>query len=588
MRSVRVIRWGDEMWTERQGQALLTFADLILRIYRDSRLRAEDVTPAGLKLALGQGAVLVSQAPQARELVILIGDPPNARVVVTGTGGGPPGGAPGAGPAVVQPRVFATATATGTALTSTLSFAPSGGASYGIVSLSASDGSSTTVVHVSNGELEFSMVSATEPISHPIRVGPGLWGWLPSGGAGSSASVPTLVTYAELQSLIRDEDTWDLIRNLQLDAACQSAARLPLAGAQPVTCSLPSLTLATPIIAGANATLNGQAGPGCSAAQISCLAWEWGDGASDVQAFPARHTFAAPGAYTVTVKTYDSLRQSVSKQVALTIRGPTPTPIPLSNLVAQVSAPAQVNCQIGSSEIYMGSYDISITGAQVRVTNNGRATARNFTVSIYLSQDAKISSADKKIGGATIAALGPGAATTVPLQGPIVLPKMQVGAEGDFWVGAIVDESRRVGESNEGDNIAVAHTHTFCCPAPFLSVVKPTYPAALQVSINGELSARSCPKTTLTRLVWDWGDGAKSETKTFPGVHKYAKPGNHSVKVTAFTSTGQQAAQQVSVTVGGGATPTPTRTWTPTRTATPKTPTRTPTKPPATKPPVIP
>jgi hypothetical protein len=146
---------------------------------------------------------------------------------------------------------------------------------------------------------------------------------------------------------------------------------------------------------------------------------------------------------------------------------------------------------------------------------------------------------------------------------------MQVAAQDDFWVGAIVDDSQRIRESNEGDNIAAAHTHVFCCPTPFLSLGKPTYPATLQVSIAGTWSAPYCSKlTTLTRLAWDWGDGAKSETKTFPGVHKYAKSGQYTVKVTAFASTGQQTTQQVSVTVTSGTTPTPTRTRTPTPTRT--------------------
>lgn len=587
-RGERGIRQGDEMWTEQRGQALLTFADLMLRIYRDSHLRTEDITPAGLKLALGQGAMLVNQAPQVRESVILIGDPANARVVVTGTGGGPPVGL-GAGVVITQPQASTALTVTSAARPATFSVSPAGGVSYAVVSLPDRGGGSSTVVQVSKGELELSMVSATEPISRPIRVKPGLWGWLPPAGAGVSSSVPSLVTYAELQNLILDADAWNLIRDLQLDAACQSAGRLPLLSTPPLTCTLPSLALAAPAVAGSVATLNGQTAPGCNEAQLACLAWEWGDGAADVQAFPARHTFAAPGVYVVTARSYDSLGQSASQQVSVTIRGPTPTPIPLANLAAQVSAPAQVNCQISSSEYY-GSYDISITGAQVRVLNNGRATARNFTVSVYLSADARISAADKKIGGATIAALAPGAAANVPLSGPIALPKLPVAAQDDFWVGAIVDEAQRIRESNKGDNIAAAHTHVFCCPTPYLSLGKPTNPAALQVSIAGAWSAPYCAKlTTLTRLAWDWGDGTKSETKNFPGVHKYAKPGQYTVKVTAFASTGQQTTAQMSVSVTAGASPTPTRTRTvaPTRTPTPIR-TRTPTPRPPTPKPAVP
>ena len=90
--ATRAIGQGDETWTDRQGRALLTFADLMVRIYLDSRLQTLDVTPAGLKLALGQGAVLVGQASQPRPQVLMVGDPPRARIVVTSTLLAPNGG----------------------------------------------------------------------------------------------------------------------------------------------------------------------------------------------------------------------------------------------------------------------------------------------------------------------------------------------------------------------------------------------------------------------------------------------------------------------------------------------------------------
>ncbi len=73
-------------------------------------------------------------------------------------------------------------------------------------------------------------------------------------------------------------------------------------------------------------TLSGQAAPGCPEAQLSCVAWEWGDGTVDVQAFPANHDFASAGKYTVTVKAYDSLGQTSSIQVPLKVLAPRQSP----------------------------------------------------------------------------------------------------------------------------------------------------------------------------------------------------------------------------------------------------------------------
>ncbi len=77
---------GDEVWTQSQGRALLKFLDLWLRLYDDTTLHADDVTPASIKLALGQGATLVGKAPVAGAGVeITVGDPPTARIVLAGT-----------------------------------------------------------------------------------------------------------------------------------------------------------------------------------------------------------------------------------------------------------------------------------------------------------------------------------------------------------------------------------------------------------------------------------------------------------------------------------------------------------------------
>jgi hypothetical protein len=77
---------GDEIWTQKQGRALLRFPDLWVRIYDDTVLHAEEVTPSGIKIAMGSGAVLIGETPGALEdVTIVLGSPPRARVVLTGT-----------------------------------------------------------------------------------------------------------------------------------------------------------------------------------------------------------------------------------------------------------------------------------------------------------------------------------------------------------------------------------------------------------------------------------------------------------------------------------------------------------------------
>ncbi|PKO20363.1 MAG: hypothetical protein CVU38_20535 [Chloroflexi bacterium HGW-Chloroflexi-1] len=75
---------GDETWTQRQGRALLKFPDHWLRLFDNTRLRVVDVTPTGLKAALGQGAVLLGDVPGVQtSVVITAGELPAARAVIT-------------------------------------------------------------------------------------------------------------------------------------------------------------------------------------------------------------------------------------------------------------------------------------------------------------------------------------------------------------------------------------------------------------------------------------------------------------------------------------------------------------------------
>ncbi len=77
---------GDEMWTQEHGRALVTFTDLWVRIYDDTSLHARDVTPSSIRMTMGQGAILLGEAPEpAQRVLIAVGNPARAQIALVGT-----------------------------------------------------------------------------------------------------------------------------------------------------------------------------------------------------------------------------------------------------------------------------------------------------------------------------------------------------------------------------------------------------------------------------------------------------------------------------------------------------------------------
>jgi formylglycine-generating enzyme required for sulfatase activity len=77
-------------------------------------------------------------------------------------------------------------------------------------------------------------------------------------------------------------------------------------------CSI-TLTLKSPQVADLTATISGTVTSDCST--ITRLNWQWGDGTSDDQWFPASHTYAVSGTYPITVTAYNDLGDT---EVAMT------------------------------------------------------------------------------------------------------------------------------------------------------------------------------------------------------------------------------------------------------------------------------
>ena len=201
--------------------------------------------PAGLKLTLGQGAALVGQAPQARAQVVLGGDPPRARIIMTGTLPAPSGG-PKSKPqstvaALPRPQASMATTSTLAPWSPTTGTGQQVEAVYFAASQPSAGNVGWVVVRPVRGAIELSAVSGTSTVSQSISVQSPMWAVVPPVGVSGSAPPPRAVTFAELKNLVRDESYWSLIRDIELDAACLSEGRLPLASeqVQGVACPLP-------------------------------------------------------------------------------------------------------------------------------------------------------------------------------------------------------------------------------------------------------------------------------------------------------------------------------------------------------------
>jgi hypothetical protein len=82
----------------------------------------------------------------------------------------------------------------------------------------------------------------------------------------------------------------------------------------------PSLTLYAPDVDGLTVTINGVTNPGTAGTTIIRIHWEWGDGYSEDQWFPASHTYSQAETYTVTVTSYQSDGLSTTKTVAVNLK----------------------------------------------------------------------------------------------------------------------------------------------------------------------------------------------------------------------------------------------------------------------------
>jgi hypothetical protein len=404
--ATRTARNGDEIWTVK-GRALLKFPDLWLRLYDDTTLRAEDVTPSSVKAAMGAGATLVGATPGVYDRIeITAGDPPHARITLAGT----------------------------------------------LVMIAHVPGKRVTLVRAFGGR-----VNVRSAVGDASRTaGPTEWVLV-----GNDNAVGLIDNEQMIRDLARELGMYDLFHDIEQDAGNfgpVGAAVVPsdvqiVFGAEPVPpCPQPKLEIGKPRAEGNSVLIEGAASPGCSQAPIQRVSWDWGDGHSDDQAFPAKHQYDRVGRYRVTVTVYDRLGRTATSQIVVSISGSTQPPA-LPNLTVTLRAPEQATCgeKLGDR-------------IQVTVTNRGNADAGSFAVGIYLSRDQQITTSDMLLTGGReiIGKLAAGATVQVSMRGSNQIPVNLSEGVSDYWLGAIADDQGQVTETSKEDNTAVVPIHITC------------------------------------------------------------------------------------------------------------------------------
>jgi hypothetical protein len=110
----------------------------------------------------------------------------------------------------------------------------------------------------------------------------------------------------------------------------------------------PDLNLNNPEISGYSVTVNGATSPGTSGTVISKIGWNWGDGSAEDSWFPATHTYANSGTYTITVTSYQSDGLSTIQTTRATISSagssrPSMTPKSISMTPKSISSTSNID-----------------------------------------------------------------------------------------------------------------------------------------------------------------------------------------------------------------------------------------------------
>jgi PKD repeat protein len=142
------------------------------------------------------------------------------------------------------------------------------------------------------------------------------WNW--GDGTSSSGQFPATHTYSS-------SGTYNIVATVEVTDTTTGSASISVTVPSTTTsvtqCGYPTLTPGAPSIFGLTVQFNGVslALPGSSMCSITSVSWNWGDGSSSNSWFPATHTYASPGTYTITVTAHQSDGQTASASTTVQV-----------------------------------------------------------------------------------------------------------------------------------------------------------------------------------------------------------------------------------------------------------------------------
>lgn len=153
------------------------------------------------------------------------------------------------------------------------------------------------------------------------------------------------------------------------------------------SCPPPTVTLYTPTTDGLSVSQNGITEPGSSNCTVTQINWAWGDGTTETSWFPASHTYADKGTYTITVTSVQNNSQTASASTNVTVGIYPLNQVAVSpwddvRLSAGMSVSFTANISCGGSGSYcpagIPSYNWSVSGGYPYTLNT--TTGRTVTV----------------------------------------------------------------------------------------------------------------------------------------------------------------------------------------------------------------
>ena len=177
---------------------------------------------------------------------------------------------------------------------------------------------------------------------------------------------------------------------------------------------------------------------------------------------------------------------------------------------------------------------------QFTISNRGTVNQSGLRVQFYLSTDRNITTGDRLLGSATFGLnAGITSTPTANVTVPTTVPA------GNYFFGYIVDPTRQITETDEGNN-AVAHARrTFVtaatppnqAPRACFSLTPEFGSAPLTVTANASCS--SDVDGTIVSYTWDWGDGGISSGQS--RSHTFFEGGDYQVRLTVRDDDGASA-----------------------------------------------